>query len=204
MGGATGYAWFRLRNIDQNVAGLQQALSGTLPGILGPHGAGVWGAFAGYFGLDSRNLLLIVSHPLRSPDVTGLVRECLPVHVHVEEAADFLPTARPLNAAPLTIEGLHVHRFFDVAEGDVDEFVSLSVEAWETFEASDSFRSTPRGLFRSRSAVDGKVRMLLVTWYDGFSSWETSRSFPPAAARNFQRRAAITIGTTAIATRLLR
>lgn len=203
MGGATGYAWLRLRNVDQDVAGLHAQLADALPSALGRHGAGIWGVFAGHFGLDSRELLLMVTHPLRAPDVRGIVQDGLPAGVRIEEAHDFLPTARPPDARPLSMPGLHVHRFFDIDAADVDQFVSLSVEAWETFETSDRFRSAPRALLRSHGAGDGRVQMLLVTWYDSFTSWEASRGFPPAAAENFRRRAAITRATTAIATRLL-
>ena len=45
--------------------------------------------------------------------------------------------------------------------------------------------------------------MLLVTWYDGFDSWQNSRNPDPAARENFRRRHALTTGTIAYATRLL-
>ena len=44
--------------------------------------------------------------------------------------------------------------------------------------------------------------MLLLTWYDGFESWQASRAPHPDALANFQRRAALTGGTVAYATRL--
>jgi hypothetical protein len=44
--------------------------------------------------------------------------------------------------------------------------------------------------------------MLLVTWYDGLESWQTSRAPDPAAVENFKRRRALTDGTVALATRL--
>jgi hypothetical protein len=45
--------------------------------------------------------------------------------------------------------------------------------------------------------------MLLLTWYDGLGSWQTSRQPAPDARENFRRRHALTAGTIAYATRLL-
>jgi hypothetical protein len=91
---------------------------------------------------------------------------------------------------------------FEVRPEDCDEIVALSSQAWETFEGSDRYASQPRGLFRPRSRL-GAQRMLLVTWYDGFASWETSRTPAPQASENFRRRHALTGGTVAYATRLV-
>jgi hypothetical protein len=45
--------------------------------------------------------------------------------------------------------------------------------------------------------------MLLVTWYDGFDSWQTSRQPTAEATDNFRRRRALTQSTIAYATRLV-
>ena len=45
--------------------------------------------------------------------------------------------------------------------------------------------------------------MMLVTWYDGFDSWEISRNPAPAARENFSRRRDLTLQTYAVATRLV-
>jgi len=42
-----------------------------------------------------------------------------------------------------------------------------------------------------------------LTWYDGLNSWQASRQPAPEAAQNFRRRAQLTLGTVAYATRLV-
>jgi len=116
-------------------------------------------------------------------------------------------TVRPETIAPLSGPGLYVFRVFFVHPEQCDELVALSRQAWETFETSTDYVSRPLGLFRPQQdgepALDGRVRMLLVTWYDGFASWESSRAPAPEARENFRRRHALTAGTVAYATRLI-
>jgi hypothetical protein len=45
--------------------------------------------------------------------------------------------------------------------------------------------------------------MLLVTWYDGLTSWERSRQPAPEARSNFQARARLTRWALPVATRLV-
>ena len=80
---------------------------------------------------------------------------------------------------------------------------ALSKEAWTTFEDTDDYRAEPQALFCQRDRSQKEGRMLLLTWYDGLESWQTSRQPAPAATQNFRRRHQLTRGTIAYATRLL-
>ena len=155
------FAVSRVRGNDRNYQGALDAVSADGDAVLGS--ATRWGVFFGLFGLAS-NELFVVS----AGDVGGVHERLLGLDTIAEaETLVVESTARPANQAPLTREGLHVFRFFEIAHKDVDEIVALSREAWETFEASDAYASEPLGLFcqADRSAELG--RMLLVTWYDG-------------------------------------
>ena len=154
----------------------------------------VWGVFTGLFGLASDELILIASS-------TAAVAEQPGVQQLIHEPMD--ATARPLDATPCREPGLYVLRRFMVREADVDEFVSLSQAAWVTFETDADFATRPMGLFRPAVNREGVVAMLLVTWYDGFPSWSTSRSPAADAAENFQRRRELTQSTVALATQLV-
>jgi phage terminase large subunit GpA-like protein len=99
--------------------------------------------------------------------------------------------------------GLYEFRRFHVLAGHVDEVVALSTQAWETFETGHDYAAEPQGLFCPPADADDVVRMMLVTWYDSFGSWETSRSPAPDAMQNFQKRQALTLTTYAVATRLV-
>ena len=154
----------------------------------------LWGAFSGLFGL-AQNEVLVVS----SSDGDDAL-EAGPL---AQDAEVWQPTARPLDRQALTLPGLYVFRRFHVAENDVDEVVALSKQAWNTFETSDGYAAEPQGLFRPAADDDGVVRMMLVTWYDGFASWETSRNPAPEARDNFRRRHQLTRLTYAVATRLI-
>ena len=94
-------------------------------------------------------------------------------------------------------------RRFHCREEHVDELVQLSTQAWQTFEGAAEFDAEPMGLFRPPRDADGVVRMLLVTYYDGFASWQTSRAPDKSARENFARRHALTLASYATATRLI-
>ena len=185
----------------------------TLP-ALSRAGGTCWGIWQGLFGLRSNELIMVTCWPpgafassvLRAAwsavDASSALRAALAADVAVVDSADFVATLRPADATPRTRPGLYVFRFFDVRARDVDEIVALSGAAWTTFESSASYASEPQALFRLRDATADAGRMLLLTWYDGFQSWQASRAPHPDALANFQRRAALTGGTVAYATRL--
>ncbi len=152
-----------------------------------------WGVFTGLFGFARNELYRVSAFTGDAPDADP----------HCVASEIWTPTARPDTDAPCTRPGLYVFRRFHVLETDVDEVVALSVEAWRTFEHGDDYAAEPMGLFRPPTDADGIVRMMLVTWYDGFASWETSRMPAPQARDNFQRRHALTLTTYAVATRLM-
>ncbi len=94
-------------------------------------------------------------------------------------------------------------RFFDVRNADVEEIAALSNEAWITFEDTDAYAAEPQALFCQADRSEERGVMLLLTWYDGLVSWQTSRKPAPESRENFQRRHALTAGTIAYATRLV-
>jgi hypothetical protein len=96
-----------------------------------------------------------------------------------------------------------VFRFFDVETRHVEEIVELSRDAWTTFENTAAYASEPLGLFAPADPSADSGRMLLLTWYDGFRSWELSRTPAPEARANFLRRHELTQGTVAYATALV-
>ena len=168
-------------------------------GTLTPAGLSLWGVWYGLFGLRSDELVL-VTHASLSEDHLGIVNERLPGRV--VEQYELVPTVRPRDVTPPTQSGLYVFRFFDVDPRHVDEIAQLSDTAWNTFENSAAYAAEPQALFGPRDRTR-PGRMLLLTWYDGFDSWVTSRQPAPEARENFQRRRALTRGTLAYATRLL-
>ena len=197
---APGIGWQRL------AAALEDAMAGKTA-------LSIVGRFMGLFGLDNHELFALLAGPSADADVEGRVRGALPPSIEVVDAMTMRATARPTTDAPLQRDGLYVFRFFDVRNGDVDEVVQLSRAAWQTFDsptgaAGMNYTSEPMALFRAtqRSGApmhdaDAPARMLLLTWYDNFTSWERSRAPAPEAAANFRRRAALTSRTIAYATR---
>lgn len=187
------YQWLRIRAQGRGWTEAHERLTGS---DLGGHQ--VWGVFSGLFGIGSNELLMVLhgdGRP-RTDVIASAGFEIVDSHV-------FLPTVRPVAFEPRGRPGLYVFRFFDVAHHDVDEIARLSNEAWTTFESADSYAAEPQALFAQadRSTEDGV--MLLVTWYDGLESWQTSRAPAPAALENFRRRRELTQGTIAYATQLV-
>lgn len=188
------YHWLRIRADERNWSNAYARFKTTRM----PDGAEVWGAFFGLFGIGSNELVLVLHSEAPAPTdlVTGAGFEVVEQHA-------LLPTVRPKTFAPLTREGLYVFRFFDVRNADVEEIATLSKQAWTSFEDSDAYAAEPQGLFCQADRSDERGVMLLLTWYDGLGSWQTSRQPAPEARENFRRRHALTAGTIAYATRLL-
>jgi hypothetical protein len=192
----TAFCFSQLRSGDGAWQSIWERLRGGELARIETAGISLWGAFVGVFGLGSSDLLLLTQSTNDSarPRAIGAAE--------IVAQLDLMPTARPaLPAAALSRSGLYVLRFFDLDEANVDEFVALSTSAWQTFERGAGYSAEPMGLFRSFAGAPS-ARMLLVTWYDGFASWEASRRPPDAARENFARRHALTRATIAYATRL--
>ena len=191
------FALTRLRANDRSFVSMSEAISADDDAVLSP--ARRWGAFHGLFGIGSDELFVVSVGDVEKVNDRLLALE------EVREADTLLleATVRPTSEAALSREGLYVFRFFEIANKDVEEIAELSREAWKTFEATDDYRSEPQALFCQADRSSERGRMLLVTWYDGLESWQTSRNPHPEAREKFRRRHAMTQGTVAYATRLL-
>ena len=173
----------------------------------------VLGSFTGLFGISNQELFVLLSRPVServtdrvagqvTDQMTEPLRTLLPAGVEMVDSLWLDATVRPTHDAPLTRAGVYVFRFFQVNACDCDEVVSLSSQAWQTFENSDSYTSEPMGLFRFADTSAIRGRMLLLTWYDNMTSWERSRTPHPDATANFRRRASLSRSIVAYATRL--
>lgn len=200
-----GYAYFRLRGPGRDTLALQAALKDEVFGAWRQEDVSVWGVWTGLFGVASNELIVMVAAAgERELEVFEAPLAASSVAITPVDTLALAPTVRPEHPLPCERPGLYVFRFFDVLGKDVDEIAALSGEAWETFENTDAYAAEPQGLFRqSGQGPAAKGRMLLVTWYDGLESWQTSRKPNPAATENFLRRRELTSGTVALATRLL-
>ncbi|HEX2591825.1 MAG TPA: hypothetical protein VHL34_10035 [Rhizomicrobium sp.] len=106
-------------------------------------------------------------------------------HGHIDHAPHLvakthdvlIPTIRPKAGDTLKPGGIYVHRWFTVDHDKVAEFVSLSGQAWPSFEGE--FEANIFGLFTAeRSEHDiaqQQTRLLLLTWYKDHAVWEASR-----------------------------
>lgn len=161
-------------------------------------GLAVWGVWYGLFGLASNELYVVLVG-----EQAVEASSQLPDDSSVADNLILSPTVRPESPEPCTAPGLYVFRTFEVNNSDVDEVATLSKQAWSTFEATDAYRAQPMGLFCEADRSAARGTMLLVTWYDGLGSWQTSRAPAPEARDNFRRRHALTHSTAAVATRLV-
>lgn len=164
-----------------------------LPLVLAdPPGKQYWGVFRGLFGLAANELIVV--------STDGFAAALQPWTIQQE---NWQPTVRPLDVQPCSQPGLYVFRRFHVRRQDVDEVVHLSTQAWRTFAGATDYAAEPMGLFQPDADEEGIVKLQLVTWYDGFASWQHSRKPHPQAAENFRRRQQLTLTTYAIATQLV-
>jgi len=202
---ADSYCLFRVRAEGRDTTALEARLAAETLADWRADGISCWGRWRGLFGLASNELFVMTAAAGRRDLAPAAA--ALPSGSAVLDTLTLDSTVRPETIAPLSGPGLYVFRVFFVHPEQCDELVILSRQVWETFETSADYASRPLGLFRPRQdgepALDGRVRMLLVTWYDGFASWESSRAPAPEARENFRRRHALTAGTVAYATRLI-
>lgn len=197
------YCFIRLQDADQrDLANLRAGLEQTTLPALARAGMTPFGLWYGLFGIRSNELILVTNGDGAS-DALAVVSANKPAGARIIESHRLRPTARPLTDAPCTRSGLYVFRFFDVNNRDVDEIAELSRVAWESFENVDAYAAVPQALFCQRERGAERGVMLLLTWYDNLTSWQTSRQPAPEATANFRRRAAQTFGTVAYATRLV-
>jgi hypothetical protein len=115
------------------------------------------------------------------------------------------PTLRPTGDAAPKPGGIYVHRWFEVDAGAADEFVELSGQGWQRFEAQ--FDTNIFGLFRAEpTAADTDahvLRLLLLTRYADHGVWEASRDPTSEAMQIFARRAQLTRRSWAASTLLV-
>jgi len=200
------YCYLHLRGPGRDATTLSKTLAGRVLGDWRREGISVWGIWTGMFGVASNELIVMAAcaDDADAARFTAALQEGRPgEETEIRDVLALRATVRPDGSGPCERPGLYVFRFFYVMDRDVDEVAALSREAWQTFENSAAYAAEPQGLFRQASPAESWGRMLLVTWYDGLDSWQTSRSPAPAATANFQRRRALTGGTVALATRLL-
>ena len=98
-----------------------------------------------------------------------------------------------------------MHRWFEIEAAAADEFVQLSGQGWERFEAT--FDARIFGLFR-RDQTDaeraaGALRLLLITRYGDHGVWEDSRDPTTEAMQIFARRQQLTRRSWAASSRLV-
>lgn len=160
-------------------------------------GLNLYGAFFGLFGLATNEVYLVTNSDSDHPSLADLLGDN---DLDVVDRIDLTPTARPEDHTLRTQPGVYVFRWFDVLNKDVDEIVSLSKEAWVTFEGG--FDTEVQGLFALKDRDAERGKMLLITWYRDLAVWQDSRQPPKEAADNFRRRHELTIEAKPICTRL--
>lgn len=196
------FHWARIETTGRNFQALaEQVRAESLP-ALDLHGGKPWILAQGLFGLWTTEVILVTAWSAAA-EPGRHVSEALPMGARIVSQHTLVPTVRPLTTTPPARPGIYVHRFFEVRATDIERFVALSDEAWNTFENTADYAAEPQGLFRERDHPEDGGMMLLVTWYDRLESWERSRAPAPEAAANFRARAALTKRSVAFATRLI-
>ncbi len=194
------YCYLHLRGPGRDTGALRSNFKDVVLGAWRQAGITPWGFWEGLFGVASNELIVVAAAAGDQPQAVFTD----PLNsLEVLDVLVLTPTVRPLGTAPCEKPGLYVFRFFDVDNESVEQIAALSSTAWNTFENTESYEAEPQGLFAQQDQTAVKGRMLLVTWYDGLDSWQTSRRPDPAAMENFLQRRALTHGTRALATRLV-
>jgi hypothetical protein len=197
------YEFFKVKDVKSNgILNMVKAIHPMLSEAR-PAGYALYGVFFGLLGLASNELYLVTVRDQTGPAAntpspwSTLLQDR---NFSLPEQHLLFPTVRPVEHAMRTKEGIYVFRWFDVKNSDVDEIVQLSDEAWVPFEGG--FDSEIQGLFAESDRSRKPGKMLLLTWYRNLGVWEASRRPSKEAKERFLKRHALTLETTAIATRL--
>ncbi len=196
------FHWARIQTSGRNFQTLADEVEATTLPALAKKGGQKWMLANGLFGLWTNEVILVTTWPRHAEAAKALAGN-LPDGASVVDSRDLVATVRPLTDDPPARPGVYVHRLFGVDARDIDRFVALSDEAWNSFENTSDYHAEPQGMFRMRDHPEQGGQMLLVTWYDRFESWERSRAPAPEAEANFRQRAKLTKHSMAIPTRLM-
>jgi hypothetical protein len=170
-------------------------------------GGEVLGLFQGQLGFASNEAIVLLRWPSAEGDrLRDLDRAPSVFTMHPERLT---PTVRPKDGDTLKQGGIYVHRWFTVDADSVNDFVSLSNQAWTNFEGS--YETQIFGLFTAeRTAQDlreGTGRLLLLTYYASHGVWENSREQTRDPQGLFVKRHELTrstIGRSSISVSLAR
>lgn len=177
-----------------------QALAERLRGLSSVESVGQFAPQLGWAG--DQAAVLLREAPGEPPALAELVAPPLVVNARRERLT---ATIRPGDNDRPSPGGIYVHRWFEVEAGATDEFVALSGQGWERFEAL--FDARIFGLFRADASeadrAAGVVRLLLVTRYGDHGVWEASRDPTTEAMQIFARRQQLTRRSWAASTRLV-
>lgn len=146
-------------------------------------GGRLFGLFKSEIGLSRDHCVALVEWPdqeTAAAHAIELLSGIDPIEVERDEIWE--PTLRPTPGA--TIEptsGVFSHRWFDVADHDVDRFLELTDTAWGDWEAGQD--NYVIGLWRSHTApAPQQTRLWLMAWYRNLAAWEGTRYWNKDAA----------------------
>jgi hypothetical protein len=181
-----------------------------------PQNSGLWGLFVPQLGWSAWQVVVFVERNDAAAAHDALVENlaALP-QVHTCHAQRLIPTLRAAAGARMTPGGIYVHRWFDVHASDVDEFVALSGEGWQSPDFESTFDARMFGLFREVTDQP-QQQLLLLTRYGSHAVWEASRvtwasqadweasgKLAATSRLTVLRRMAITRDSTAASTQLM-
>lgn len=171
-------------------------------------GGTLYGVWTGQIGLGANEGVLITAWPDQEGlDKSGALGAEIIEQLVAQTGERLVATVRPERPEPPVRPGIYAHRWFELAERDWAEFLSLSEAAWPEFESS--YGAQILGLFRSLDTKAPRARALLLTYYPSLAVWERSRGEgdPSATARGlrqrFARRHELTDSTIVRTTHLL-
>ena len=93
----------------------------------------------------------------------------------IEQHALWVATLRPKpDYLPANRPGYVTHRWYDIRESDLAEFLEHSGSAWGSWEGTHD--GEVLGLWRTLAPpAPGRIRMRLMAWYRDLGVWERSR-----------------------------
>lgn len=147
------------------------------------NGGSLFGVFKPEIGLSRDHIVALAEWP-DDATATAMAATLLTSieGLTVERDELWTPALRFESGAKLEpTEGVFTHRWFDVADPDVDRFLELTETGWGKWETNaDNYVV---GFWRSHTpTAPGIARYWLMSWYRNLDAWERSR-FWSASAR---------------------
>ena len=161
----------------------------TVKNALADAGGNLWAAwYGGMFGLETNRFIVVSvgeSEICRSDFLEAIGPS--EVTISIVEHQHLTSTVRPIDPTPIERGGFFVFRWLRLVPGSIPEWTDLCNQTWPNFQRDA--KSECLAVWQAQTTNKQVEQVLMCTWYEDLSAWESSREVDPGDAPKWRRRA---------------